>query len=143
MSDDEEDVDVDDIEIGNFSTCSPRFSQILSSADISRELKDLEETSKEASSVEDLHDESSFDSDIKNDSKEEETSDDVDNNTIIEYSSLKTKMVVKTVDDKVSTDSGNETPTSSSLDNSLNSSCSLAKHIMDSKRCEDSDRDTE
>ncbi|XP_057299989.1 microtubule-associated serine/threonine-protein kinase 2-like isoform X2 [Hydractinia symbiolongicarpus] len=143
VSDDEEDVDVDDIEIGNFSTCSPRFSQILSSADISRELKDLEETSKEASSVEDLHDESSFESGIKNHSKEEEASDDVDNNTIIEYSSLKTKMVVKTVDDKVSTDSGNETPTSSSLDNSLNSSCSLARHIMDSKRCEDSDRDTD
>lgn len=51
--------DEDEIEIGNFSTCSPRFSRLLSTSELkdfpTNPLKDLEEaSSKEASSVEDL-----------------------------------------------------------------------------------------
>ena len=61
---DDDDDDDEEIEIGNFSACSPRFSRLLSSSelkDFSNPLKDLEEaSSKETSSVEDLTCEDAF-----------------------------------------------------------------------------------
>ena len=159
LSDEDDDADFDDIEIGNFSTCSPRFSRLYSSSDtkeFSTELKDLEETSKEASSAEDLGSQTSdavdcetsdaIDGVDNDDSKDDSLHNtDSENKTVIEYIPLKSKMTLKTrLDDKLSTDSGNDsgTQTSSSLDSSINSTTFLVKQI-DGKRAEDSDRDTE
>ena len=63
MVSDEEDEEDNDLDFGNFSTCSPRFTRLLSIADnkdYQSQLKDLEEqASKEASSADEMPDDRS------------------------------------------------------------------------------------
>jgi len=110
---DEDDDDDTDIDFGNFSTCSPRFSRIISTHDpaTTSHLKDLQEqASKEASSADDRSD--------------------------VPVDQLRKKLEPVLLSSDVATDSGNDsgTPVSgnSSLNNSMNNTDGLSPPVGNS-----------
>lgn len=170
VSDDDDDEEDNDIDFGNFSTCSPRFTRLISIVDnkeYQNALKDLEErASKECSSADDLPDDASDITDITDEAGTEndaslESKEDGSNEVGLEVSvvvddpepdPVRTKLLPSLLpksDEHTNTDSGNDSGThtgGSSLDDSHNCAAgSLLKQVtVDVQRkCEDSDRDTE
>jgi len=144
---DEDDDDDTDIDFGNFSTCSPRFSRIISTHDpaTTSHLKDLQEqASKEASSADDRSDDHSeaegtnLDS-VKDDTISDETPASAlkeDSSPTVPVDQLRKKLEPVLLSSDVATDSGNDsgTPVSgnSSLNNSMNNTDGLSPPVGNS-----------
>ncbi|XP_065657460.1 microtubule-associated serine/threonine-protein kinase 3 isoform X22 [Hydra vulgaris] len=153
---DEEENDEGDIELGNFSSCSPRFSRILSSVDneLSREVRDLQQSTKEVNSIKEHFDEISEETDkIAHQSSiniSEKTcliTDEEDGNDhnmkLLQFQ----RNVSSPYKDKSETDSGamtdNGAMTSSSLDSTSSGNFMRQISLDTKKRLDDSDRETD
>ncbi|XP_066936599.1 microtubule-associated serine/threonine-protein kinase 3-like isoform X2 [Clytia hemisphaerica] len=172
VSDEDEEDDDNDVDFLNFSTCSPRFSRLISTHENSKDfintsqLKDLkEQTSKEVSSADNCSDdqqddeETSLDSStVKSEASATQSIDIPPPNSPSDTVRMKLDAILLSSD--TATDSGNDSGThtssgNSSLNNSMNTgsprspggrvATSLLKqvHVDVMKRQEESDRDTD
>ena len=135
MVSDEDDDDDTDIDFGNFSTCSPRFSRIISTHDpaTTSHLKDLQEqASKEASSADDRSDDPSEEAGPTDSVKDDVIPDETPASEInagnlpspITVDQLRKNFDPVSLSSDVATDSGNDSGTPISSNSSLNNSMS-------------------